>query len=171
MGQLHEYLDLGELGIGSGESRTLDLDISMDSFLSGGIKYEAVPKNTPTLDISRTVSGWVLKLSYVVDVKGPCSRCLTDASIPIEIVTTEVDQPNEVEEMSSPYVEEDQLEIQSWAQAALIFKMPSKVLCQKGCRGLCSVCGANLNTNDPADHTHNKGDDPRWAKLKQIKFE
>ncbi len=171
MGQLREHLDLDELGVEAGESRSLDIDVHIDSFLSGGLKYDAVPNKAPTLAVSRTVNGWAIKLSYVADVSGSCSRCLKDASVQVKIVAREIDQHSDGEEMTSPYFEEDNLDLKGWVQDALILVMPSKVLCRKDCRGLCSVCGADLNTNDPADHRHNEGDDPRWAKLKQVKFD
>jgi uncharacterized protein len=39
-------------------------------------------------------------------------------------------------------------------------------VCQEGCRGLCPVCGADLNESD-CGCTRQQGDD-RWAVLKQM---
>jgi hypothetical protein len=30
------------------------------------------------------------------------------------------------------------------------------------------VCGESLNDADPADHEHDTGGDPRWAKLREL---
>jgi len=52
----------------------------------------------------------------------------------------------------------------------LLLALPSYPVCQEGCKGLCSVCGANLNERDCGCDRHVP--DPRWAgleKLKQIK--
>ena len=38
-------------------------------------------------------------------------------------------------------------------------------------KGLCPVCGASLNDVDPAEHRHEPEPDPRWAKLRELRFE
>ncbi|MBQ1286366.1 MAG: DUF177 domain-containing protein, partial [Aeriscardovia sp.] len=40
-------------------------------------------------------------------------------------------------------------------------------LCRPDCRGLCPVCGEDLNKSWP--HSHEKGPDPRFAKLSELK--
>ncbi len=172
MGRLCDNLDLGALGLDAGESRSLDLGIRIDPFQSGGLRCKVVSKHVASkLTVSRTVHGWAFKLIYVADVSGPCSRCLNNASAPVEVVAREVDQPDEDEELNSPYVKDEHLDLEGWAQDALMLAMPIKRLCREDCRGLCSVCGVDLNESDPADHQHGDDSDPRWAKLKQIKFE
>ena len=81
----------------------------------------------------------------------------------------EVDQPNGGEELTSPYVDGDQLDLHAWAHDAFALAMPAQVLCLPDCLGLCPQCGANLNA-DPA-HAHEAAPDPRWAKLRELKLE
>jgi uncharacterized protein len=49
--------------------------------------------------------------------------------------------------------------------------LPPRLLCREDCRGLCPVCGEDLNTVDPEEHRHETGGDPRWSKLSELKLE
>lgn len=49
----------------------------------------------------------------------------------------------------------------------VILSLPMKPLCSPDCKGLCPVCGANLNKRD-CGHRQEKID-PRWSKLLEIK--
>jgi len=49
----------------------------------------------------------------------------------------------------------------------VILSLPMKPLCSPDCKGLCPVCGANLNEGD-CGHRQEKLD-PRWSKLLEIK--
>jgi len=49
----------------------------------------------------------------------------------------------------------------------VILSVPMKPLCKEDCKGLCPVCGANLNYED-CGHTQEKVD-PRLLKLKELK--
>ncbi len=167
----YDSMDLGELGLGSGDSRVLDIDAVIDSFSAGGLGYRVVSEKIAVkLDVSRTLSGWVFRIRYVADVAGPCSRCLKEAPKQIHVDAREIDQPEEDEELTSPYVDNESLGISRWVNDALVLAMPSKILCKRDCLGLCSVCGADLNSADPEQHSHDEGGDSRWAKLKQYKF-
>jgi len=48
----------------------------------------------------------------------------------------------------------------------LILVTPLAPLCRPDCKGLCEVCGRDLNT-DP--HEHDTGADERWTKLQELK--
>jgi uncharacterized protein len=98
-------------------------------------------------------------------------RCLADAHVPVEVDAREVDQPGiEDEELRSPYIEGAELDLRAWAHDALALALPLQLVCRPDCRGLCAVCGASLNDADPAAHRHEEGDDPRWAKLRELRL-
>jgi len=89
--------------------------------------------------------------------------------VPVEIDAREVDQPEaQDEELRSPYVDGDELEVGRWAHDALALALPLQLLCRPDCSGLCPVCGVSLNDADPAEHQHEQGPDPRWAKLREL---
>jgi uncharacterized protein len=97
-------------------------------------------------------------------------RCLQPAAPRFEVDAREVDRPGEGEELDSPYVSADQvLDVRAWARDALALELPAQIVCREDCAGLCAQCGADLNA-DP-DHAHEPEPDPRWAKLRELKFD
>jgi uncharacterized protein len=115
-----------------------------------------------------TGGGHALRMSFAVDLIGPCQRCLEPAAPHVEVDAREVDQPGGGDELSSPYVQGGDLDLRAWARDALALALPSQVLCREDCVGLCPVCGANLNHEGP-EHAHETRPDPRWAKLDELK--
>lgn len=165
-------VDLGRLSLSSGEAEAIDLRISLDPVSLGGQRYEAVGGGDARLDVSRTTTGYALRLRLATDVTGPCVRCLEGATLPIEIDAREVDQPStRDEELRSPYVSGELVDVEHWANDALVLALPAQPLCRDDCAGLCGVCGQSLNDADPADHRHATGGDPRMAKLRDLKLD
>ena len=75
--------------------------------------------------------------------------------------------PGEDEELRSPYVADDTLDLSAWARDALALGLPDKILHAPDCAGLCPVCGKDLN-EEP--HTHEEAAaDPRWAALDELR--
>jgi uncharacterized protein len=97
-------------------------------------------------------------------------RCLAPASPAVQVDAREVDQPGGGDELASPYVEDERLDLRQWTRDALALALPQQVLCREDCAGLCPVCGEDLNAAGP-EHGHEKAPDPRWAKLGEVRFE
>jgi uncharacterized protein len=166
-------IDLSRLSLAHGEGKRLEVPVALDPFELGGQAYAAEPA-TPTavLDVSRPSGGFAFRLRFAAHLEGPCMRCLEPAAIDLEVEAREVDQAaSEDEELRSPYVDGDELDIGRWAHDAVVLALPTRFLCRSDCAGLCPVCGESLNDADPADHEHDSGIDPRWAALKDLKLE
>ncbi len=173
MAQRTDIFDLGRLALHSGEGRRIDTHVSADPFEFGGQRYESDEGEVPVrLDVSRTVSGYALRLRFQAHLRGPCMRCLEAADPVLEVDAREVDQPDDVggDELSSPYMDRDQLDLRSWAHDALALALPAQIVCRDDCLGLCPLCGENLNQAG-AEHAHEQPTDPRWAKLRELRFE
>ena len=85
-----------------------------------------------------------------------CDRCLASVAIPVERdfdlyyrpVSTiaraeEVELPED--ELEVGFFSGDGIELDDVVTEQVILSVPMKVVCQTDCRGLCPVCGANLN--------------------------
>jgi uncharacterized protein len=171
MPQRTDSFDLAPLGLRSGEGRRLDLHVGIDDFHYGGEPYAVAPAMVPVrLDVSRTTgNGYALRLRFTAALEGPCMRCLEAAEPEFEVDAREVSQPGGGEELSSPYVTDEELALAQWARDALALTLPGQLTCRADCAGLCGQCGANLN-EDP-DHRHEAAPDPRWAKLGELRFD
>jgi uncharacterized protein len=166
-----DSFDLGRLQLASGAGRSVDLLVKIDTFEFGGQSYQVADDLTDVrLDATRTVAGYSLRLRFEAELDGPCMRCLEAAAPMVDVDAREVDQPGGGEELTSPYLEGDELDLHAWARDALALALPSKIVCDADCRGLCPVCGENLNQAEPG-HAHEAEPDPRWAKLSELKFD
>jgi uncharacterized protein len=162
-------LDLAALRLGPGEGRRLALEIPIAPFTLGSERYQAEPSRVPAqLEVSRMLGGgYSLHLRFAAAVAGACMRCLKAAAPSIEVDSREVDRPGGGEELESPYVSGETLDLASWARDSFVLSAPTQVLCREDCAGLCPVCAVDLN-EAPAGHHHDAAPDPRWAKLSEL---
>jgi len=166
-----DSFDLGRLRLSSGEGRRLTLGVALGTFDYGGTQYAVEPTQVDaTLDVSRmTHGGYALRMRFSAGLSGPCMRCLEPASPSVAVDAREVDQADGGDELSSPYVEGEVLDVAAWARDAYALALPAQLVCREDCAGLCPECGANLN-GDPG-HAHERAPDPRWAKLRELRLE
>lgn len=187
-------VELDALGLTHGDACSLSISAPLDPVMLGGQEYRPEPAAPETkVDVSRTSSGYALRLRFSVDLHGPCFRCLEPAVNRVTIDVREVDQPTDAaaveipgqrpgdqsvddddevaanSDLESPYVDVGRLQLVDWARDALILALPAQILCQEECLGLCSYCGESLNGTDPAEHDHGQNLDPRWSKLRDLR--
>lgn len=108
-----------------------------------------------------------------VDLELACSRCLDPAKEhtvipffenfkPVSAYETN-EEDNEEEESDFIEVKAERLDLKPYVEEALLLFMPFAPLCRDDCKGLCQMCGQNLNEHicdcksDPID--------PRFAAL------
>jgi len=169
--EAHDF-DLAGLRLAAGDGRRIDLDVRIAPLVLASERYCAEPPLVPVqLEVSRMLGGgYALRLRFRAALNGPCMRCLKDAAPSIEVEAREVDRPGEGEELESPYVRDEVLDLAAWARDAFALGAPIQVLCRDDCAGLCAVCAADLNEAGP-EHSHEGPPDPRWAKLRELKLQ
>ena len=121
--------------------------------------------------ITKASTGSVFELRLRARLHGPCFRCLGDAVLDLAIDAREYQatNPGESDELRTPYVVDDKLDLQAWARDAVALALPDKILCRADCAGLCPACGKNLN-DEP--HTHeDESSDSRWSALEALREE
>ena len=167
----HDF-DLGGLRLSAGEGRRVELEAPIEPLVLGSERYVAEPARVPVeLTISRMIGGgYALRLRFSAAISGPCMRCLRDASPSVEVDAREVDRPGGGEELDSPYVHGETLDLAGWARDSFALALPAKILCREDCAGLCPVCAVDLAEAGP-DHHHESAPDPRWARLRELKLE
>jgi len=110
----------------------------------------------------------------------PCSRCLEPFTSPVDASFDLRYQPHalntgnderEIEEddLSTAFYENDEIDLGQLMREQFYLSVPMKPLCQDGCRGLCPVCGTNLNRGTCA--CKQDWEDPRLAVLRNLKHE
>lgn len=167
----YHTIDLARLSLSPGAGTRLGLDVRPGGLKLGRQRYmPAGDAVAVVLEVSRTASGHAFHLRFSAALAGPCMRCLEAAAVPVDVDAREVHQPgSDDEELRSPYVEGDLLDVGTWAHDALALASPAQLLCRPDCAGLCPVCGVSLNDADPSEHQHDAGSDSPWAKLDQLR--
>lgn len=102
----------------------------------------------------------------------PCDRCLED--VPTELVldfekNVNTDRESEEDDDNSDeanYIDGYHLDVEQLLYNEILVGWPMKVLCSEDCKGICSVCGQNLNegTCDCEDTSL----DPRMSVIRDV---
>jgi uncharacterized protein len=163
---------LRQLKLRSGEQFRDEVEVQLEPLVLGGSEYLPVPALVPArLTITKATTGSVYQLSFRARLHGPCFRCLRDTVVDEAVDAREYQAANPAgdEELISPYIADDRLDLSAWARDALALGLPDKILHSADCAGLCPVCGKDLN-EEP--HTHEEtAVDPRWAALDELRGE
>jgi uncharacterized protein len=154
----------------SGEEYRDAVEIELAPLELAGQRYLFVPAELPAeLAISRASTGTVFQLGFQARLHGPCMRCLADAALDVDIDTREYQatNPGSDEELKTPYLADNNLDLAAWGRDAVILALPDKILCRADCAGLCPVCGRDLNV-EPHEHEEEPADS-RWGALAELR--
>jgi len=161
--------NLRNLRLRSGEQFVDAKDVELEPLELGGQRYEPVPSTVPaTLTITKASTGTVFELDFAARLHGPCYRCLGGAVLesPLQLREYEARNPDS-DELRTPYVVDDKLDLSAWARDAVVLSLPDQILCREDCAGLCPTCGKDLNAEP---HTHDEErSDSRWAALAELR--
>src|SRR5438105_4945155 len=122
---------LRQVRLRSGEEYRDEIEIDVEPLELGGQRYIVVPEKVPAeLSIHRASTGTVFQLSFRARLHGPCVRCLDDAVLELPISAREYQATNPTsDELRSPYVADDKLDLSAWARDALALALPEQILC------------------------------------------
>ena len=154
----------------SGEEYRDAVELELAPLDLAGQRYLFVPSEVPAeLAISRASTGTVFQLGFQARLHGPCMRCLADAVLDVAIDAREYQatNPGSDEELKTPYLADDNLDLAFWGRDAVVLALPDKILCRPDCAGLCPVCGRDLNI-EPHEHEEEPADS-RWGALAELR--
>lgn len=130
-------------------------------------------------DIRRDKQHFQLSGRVQTTLELPCSRCLepfmraVDAQFDLryqpQALNTSSDDEREIQEddLSTAFYEDDRIDLGQLMREQFLLSLPMKPLCSDECRGLCPVCGTNLNRG--GCDCSRTWEDPRLASLKAIR--
>ena len=166
------HVALNDLGLRGGERFERIYPMEMTPILLGGQGYEVLIPGGVTLAVDRVAGGFLVEVSLVASLYGPCDRCLREATLKVkakeqEFVPTSKDGWDESE--LSTFIVDFLVDVSGLAREATVLALPSQVVCSLECPGLCPVCGHDLNAGPcgcPPGAT-----DERWMALKDLHLE
>ena len=129
---------------------TATLDMETIEINSG--KYPIIAKE-PVHVVVRHIEGRQLEIDTQtkVAVMIPCDRCLEDVRNEfdldfqkhVDLSITDAELPEGFDE--SDYIDGYHLDVDKLIFNEILIGWPTKVLCRENCKGICNVCGQNLN--------------------------
>ena len=108
------------------------------------------------------------RLSVII----PCDRCLEDVKREFELncvkhVDVGLSDAELTEELDeSNFIDGYHLDVDKLLFHEILSSWPTKVLCREDCKGLCNVCGQNLNTG--SCNCEDTGLDPRMSVVRDL---
>lgn len=91
----------------------------------------------------------IVTVTYTADytLSANCARCLepVEKKMHQEFVHTVVKHLNQEEDDDYIVCEDEILDMDQLAQDDILLELPIRLLCSEDCKGLCPMCGCNLN--------------------------
>lgn len=131
-----------------GHRRAVDLEASVDWALELSRVDPSVPLRA-RLALEGTSGGVVARGRVEVGARHTCRRCLREWGEPVEVEVLEVLSADAEAEYR---LHGDEADLEPPLRDAVLLALPLRPLCRPDCRGLCAVCGADLNTGSCPGH-------------------
>ena len=116
--------------------------------------------------VSRTTQGLLAQGNFHGHIKVECVRCLLEYDQFLQSELTELfvfprnlryDYEEQSEDSSELVLPDDgYINLAPLVREYLLLEIPIQSMCRPDCKGLCSVCGANLNETDCVHQTEAK---------------
>ncbi len=147
----------------------LDGCVSLDSaeFLGGTYKFREPLKVKG--EIYNNGQSLTLKADVTGIMQTQCSRCLKDIDRKMDFEVHELlSRPEDGATDDSDIIlfEGHEIELDGIIRESFLMNIEGQYLCDEDCKGLCPVCGANLNDGDCG--CAREYIDPRWQALVDI---
>jgi uncharacterized protein len=141
-------------------------------------EYRIVEPVSLAFDISKDKDQFHLVGDVKTTLELPCSRCLEPFQMPVDSHFDLRYQPKsehagegerEIEEddLTTAFYENEEIDLGQLMEEQFYLSLPMKPLCSDDCKGLCSICGTNLNRG--ACVCSRSWVDPRLQALKDFK--
>ena len=164
-------MNLTDVFTSEGKERKEIFAYESDTAFHMGAKCKILEKSPVEVIFTNIENGKIMmrgSLKLVLEI--PCDRCLTVVREPLsieferELLSPEV--VNQEDEDEQDFMVGYELDTEAFVNAEILVNMPVKVLCKPDCKGICKVCGHNLNEGDCGCDTFVP--DPRMAAIKDI---
>ena len=155
-------LDLTEVLSDEGKEIQREVDLTLDRLSYRFGTFEIIRKTPLLLTVTNIGERkLLLRGNAQLEVSIPCARCLEPVAVRLEIPLE-----NELELENKDYIDGYNLNVDQLVHDEALLVWPERVLCREDCRGLCGVCGQNLN--EGSCDCESADLDPRMAKVLDI---
>lgn len=147
--------------------------VNLPELWSEGDEYKLLSKIRIDLQVNRVLKEVTVLGNMNLTIECPCSRCVEPVKIELSPVINLVLSPgdklkDEDEDLDHELYQGDVIDLGNYLREQIAVSLPVKVVCSEECKGLCNVCGTNLNIDNCS--CDKKRIDPRFAVLKDLKI-
>ncbi len=161
-------LDISKLLSSDGSSIDISCDLSFDRVEFNGQNISFTSPMHLQGDIKNINGMLYLVLNGTASYTFECSRCLAPAESKLDFNIKEVFSKTELENENDDVIilSSNEIDLAEIAEQGFYCALPIAELCKETCRGLCPICGCNLNIETCGC---DKDDiDPRLSALKDF---
>lgn len=132
---------------GKGTPKRYTAELGMDTLDLGRVRYPIADKEPVDLYVSRSGQSSVhIEGDVSLTLAVPCDRCLDETRQVISFrLDREIDFGAEDGEEDMSFVEGHTIDVDGLVFPEIVLRLPMKALCSADCKGICKVCGTNLN--------------------------
>ena len=167
-------INISEILSNPSVEKEYNLNFDMESISFRRRSFPVTEKKEFVFSINRQGKKMHISLDTEVSILIPCDRCLDDVAFAFPV---SVDRDINLDRLSDGNKDEDELlfidgymlDVDKLISDEIVVALPSKVLCSEDCKGLCPVCGTNLNHD--SCHCDREVFDPRMAIFKDFHLE
>ncbi len=121
--------------------------------------------------IESVVEGLLVRGELMARLQAACARCLDPVQIQLAPPVVELfEEPDKaVEELDEGYeLLHEELDLDMLVRDTLATAVPTRILCDADCAGLCATCGQALDQAECG--CGDEAADPRWAPLRALEL-
>ena len=169
------FIDVGEIRKSPERSFHYDLSENVQPISIGSEEISFAAPVKMSLDIKNAGRVLVMNGHITGDTELTCSRCLEKYRFQLDTYFEEkFCHLSDVSEVTGDgegtgdlhVFENNRIEMDNIILENIVLAVPMKNVCSESCRGLCGICGANLNKNECGCRTDDI--DPRFSALKKF---
>ena len=151
-----------------GQSVSFQTSLDLSGLEFGGVELAAEPVEASG-QVKNTAGVLLLTAELSTTLHCVCDRCAKPFCQPFRlpvnaVLTASEEEDGESDDQWTFSLTDDCADLDEILTTAFVFGVPAKLLCSEDCKGLCPVCGADLNEGPCGCQ---KPVDPRLAALAQ----
>ncbi len=163
-------VNLADVLTSEGMDIAREVPLEMTCYGNGTESFEILSASPVSLTVSNVEKGKaLLKGSAEMSLRAACGRCLAEVPVDLalEFERTILSPETEGEEMDDQnFMDGFSLDVDALVHDEILMNWPAKILCKDDCKGICPVCGQNLNEGECGCDTFVP--DPRMAVIQDI---
>ena len=171
-------VNLSDVFASEGKTATKSIALEMTSFQSRMGDFVITEKSPVTLILTNIGVGKArIEGNVEIAFETQCDRCLTEVPTRLTLqFEREVDSPENLPEINGDDGDRDEdqvefmegylLNVETFVYNEILLNWPMKILCKDDCKGICKVCGSNLNEGECGCDAFVP--DPRMAAIQDI---